>query len=82
MSIHCNAKKEDIAKTVLIPGDPLRAKYIAENFLEFPAQRYFMNSGSWQNWTTYFIFMAITVTYAFLIWYGYRHKWYTYSQKR
>ena len=34
MSIHCNAKKEDIAKSVLIPGDPLRAKYIAENFLE------------------------------------------------
>lgn len=34
MSIHCNAKKEDIAKTVLMPGDPLRAKYIAENFLE------------------------------------------------
>lgn len=34
MSIHCNAKKEDIEKTVLMPGDPLRAKYIAENFLE------------------------------------------------
>ena len=34
MTIHCNAKKEDIAKTVLMPGDPLRAKYIAENFLE------------------------------------------------
>ena len=34
MSIHCNAKKEDIAKIVLMPGDPLRAKYIAENFLE------------------------------------------------
>ena len=34
MPIHCNAKKEDIAKTVLMPGDPLRAKYIAENFLE------------------------------------------------
>ena len=34
MSIHCNAKKEDIKKTVLMPGDPLRAKYIAENFLE------------------------------------------------
>lgn len=31
---HINAKKEDIAKTVLMPGDPLRAKYIAENFLE------------------------------------------------
>lgn len=34
MPIHCNAKKEDIEKTVLMPGDPLRAKYIAENFLE------------------------------------------------
>ena len=34
MPSHCNAKKEDIAKTVLMPGDPLRAKYIAENFLE------------------------------------------------
>lgn len=34
MSIHCNAKKEDIKQTVLMPGDPLRAKYIAENFLE------------------------------------------------
>ncbi len=31
---HNNAKKEDIAKTVIMPGDPLRAKYIAENFLE------------------------------------------------
>lgn len=34
MSIHCNAKKEDIKSVVLMPGDPLRAKYIAENFLE------------------------------------------------
>lgn len=31
---HIEAKKEDIAKTVLMPGDPLRAKFIAENFLE------------------------------------------------
>lgn len=31
---HNNAKLGDIAKTVLMPGDPLRAKYIAENFLE------------------------------------------------
>ena len=30
---HINAKKDDFAKTVLMPGDPLRAKYIAENFL-------------------------------------------------
>lgn len=33
MSIHINAKKEDISNVVLMPGDPLRAKYIAENFL-------------------------------------------------
>lgn len=30
--IHC--KKEDIAKTVLMPGDPLRAKFIAETYLQ------------------------------------------------
>lgn len=30
---HINAEKGDFAKTVLMPGDPLRAKYIAENFL-------------------------------------------------
>jgi len=34
MSIHINAKKGDIAEIVLLPGDPLRAKYIAETFLE------------------------------------------------
>ncbi|MBR5336395.1 MAG: purine-nucleoside phosphorylase [Lachnospiraceae bacterium] len=31
---HNTAKKEDIAKRVYMPGDPLRAKYIAENYLE------------------------------------------------
>ena len=30
---HINAKPEDFAKTVLMPGDPLRSKFIAENFL-------------------------------------------------
>ena len=34
MTPHIEAKKEDIAKTVIMPGDPLRAKFIAENFLE------------------------------------------------
>lgn len=33
---HINASKNDIAKTVLMPGDPLRSKFIAENFLENP----------------------------------------------
>ena len=31
---HNEAKPGDIAKTVLLPGDPLRAKVIADTFLE------------------------------------------------
>ena len=34
MSLHIGASKEDIAETVLLPGDPLRAKFIAENILK------------------------------------------------
>lgn len=34
MSIHIGAKKGDIAETVLLPGDPLRAKWIAETYLD------------------------------------------------
>jgi purine-nucleoside phosphorylase len=33
MSIHIAAKPGEIAETILLPGDPLRAKFIAENFL-------------------------------------------------
>ena len=33
-TIHIESEKTDIAPNVLMPGDPLRAKYIAENFLE------------------------------------------------
>jgi purine-nucleoside phosphorylase len=33
MTPHLEAKNGDIAKTVLMPGDPLRAQFIAENFL-------------------------------------------------
>lgn len=33
---HINAQYGDFAKTVLMPGDPLRSKFIAENFLENP----------------------------------------------
>ena len=33
---HINAKAGDFAETVLMPGDPLRSKFIAENFLENP----------------------------------------------
>jgi purine-nucleoside phosphorylase len=34
MSIHIEAKPGEIAESILLPGDPLRAKYIAETFLE------------------------------------------------
>jgi purine-nucleoside phosphorylase len=37
MSLHIGAKHGDIAETVLLPGDPLRARYISENFLEHSA---------------------------------------------
>ena len=35
---HNTAKPGDIAEAVLLPGDPLRAKFIADNFLENPVQ--------------------------------------------
>lgn len=34
MGVHINANPGDVAETVLMPGDPLRAKWIAETFLE------------------------------------------------
>jgi len=38
MSIHIAAKDGEIAESILLPGDPLRAKFVAENFLENPVQ--------------------------------------------
>ena len=34
MSVHIDAKKGDVAESILLPGDPLRAKWIADTFLE------------------------------------------------
>ena len=34
MSVHLNAMPGDVAETILLPGDPLRAKHIAETMLE------------------------------------------------
>ncbi len=53
MSIHISAPVGDIAKTVLMPGDPLRAKYIADRFLENPVlvnqtRNMFMYTGTYQ----------------------------------
>ncbi len=33
-SIHIGANKGDIAETILLPGDPMRAKFVAENLLQ------------------------------------------------
>lgn len=38
VSVHLNAKPGEIAETVLLPGDPLRAQHIAETFFENPVQ--------------------------------------------
>ena len=38
MTPHINAAKGDIAETVLMPGDPLRAKWAAETYLDNPRQ--------------------------------------------
>ncbi|HTX74354.1 MAG TPA: purine-nucleoside phosphorylase [Rectinemataceae bacterium] len=38
MSIHIAAAAGEIAEGILLPGDPLRAKFIAENFLEKPVR--------------------------------------------
>ena len=35
---HISAEKGDFAKTVLMPGDPLRAKFIADTFLKMSAR--------------------------------------------
>ena len=37
--LHIMAPEGAIAETVLLPGDPLRAKFIAENFLDIPSLR-------------------------------------------
>lgn len=36
MSLHLGAKKGEVAPRVLLPGDPLRAEYIAHTYLENP----------------------------------------------
>jgi len=38
LSIHIGAEEGQIADKILLPGDPLRAKHIAETFLESPVQ--------------------------------------------
>ncbi len=54
MTPHINAKKGEIAKTVLMPGDPLRAKFIAEKYLKNvklvnQIRNMFMYTGTYNN---------------------------------
>lgn len=54
MTPHINAKKREIAKTVLMPGDPLRAKFIADTFLKdvklvSSVRNMFMYTGKYKN---------------------------------
>ncbi|NLC78457.1 MAG: purine-nucleoside phosphorylase [Ruminococcaceae bacterium] len=37
-ALHIRAKRGDVAEAILLPGDPRRAKYIAENYLENPVR--------------------------------------------
>jgi purine-nucleoside phosphorylase len=53
MSIHIGAEPGQVAPTVLLPGDPRRARWIAENFLEDPTcysevRGMFGFTGTWQ----------------------------------
>ena len=57
---HIDAALGDIAETVLLPGDPLRAKYIADNYLEDVKQ--FNLQG------TCLVLLGITTKRGFLLW--------------
>lgn len=53
MSIHISASRGDVAEAILLPGDPLRAQYIAETFLDKPVRfnqvrNMFGYTGTWK----------------------------------
>ena len=50
MSIHIAAKQGEIADKILLPGDPLRAKFIAENFLEDAVCFNEVRNNVWLHW--------------------------------
>lgn len=51
-----------------------------EHYIDFPAQRYFMNSGHWQSHTMYYVFMSITMLCVTIIYIGIRKKWFVSSE--
>lgn len=53
MSIHISAAQGEVAEAILLPGDPLRAQFIAQNFLENPVcfnkvRNMFGYTGTWK----------------------------------
>ena len=56
---HIKATSEDFAKTVLMPGDPLRSKFVAETFLENP--RLINNVRGIQGYTGTYMGVPVTV---------------------
>ena len=56
---HIKAEPADFAKTVLMPGDPLRSKFIAENFLE--NARLINNVRGIQGYTGYYLGEKVSV---------------------
>lgn len=70
MTPHNEAKIEDISNIVLMPGDPLRAKYIADTFLD---DAKLVNTV--RNMFGYTGFYKGKKNYSFCIWNGYAKHW-------
>ncbi len=48
----------------------------SDNYIEFPAQRYFMCTGHWQSHEMYAVWMAITIIVGGILYIGFRRKWF------
>ena len=77
---HNTAKKGDIAKKVLMPGDPLRAKYIAETYLENPVcfntvRNMFGYTGTYKGELVFFLGVVMGIPsmgiYSYVLYYFY-----------
>ena len=71
---HNEAHLGDIAKTVLMPGDPLRAKFLAETYLEDVHQ-----FNSVRNMLGYTGYYKGEKSFYYGIWYGSTINWYLFT---
>jgi purine-nucleoside phosphorylase len=63
MSVHIGAEKGEVAERILLPGDPLRAKWVAENYLENVKQynsvrNMFGFTGTYKNGTSLCLYLC------------------------